>query len=372
MSGEIIVIEQPLLPLRNPLLEDLWAFTKTETLLTAFELGLFNQLIASQADTPKTLQTLAKELHLEETSLKRLCNLLQTWGYVTINLEQTTVTPTPQTVALFGSEAHQAGWLAYATYIRQVQAAWGGLTTTLKQGTPTGTAFSLVEAEARFSNLNEGLRLLYEPLAETLFNALLPYMSMADSQAALHCVDVGSGSGVWSLPFLKAFPHATVTCLDYPSVLAQAEASTALAPFKDRMRLIACDFESTNLEWCMETITHAQVVLMANVLRELSQEGQLDLLKKAGLHLATGGVMVIIETLKEGTPQQGIPLVYTVTDLHLLATSFSSTGCLTKTALIQLCETAFEESAGIDLRWLDLEAFRQQGLSVVIIQKQLS
>jgi hypothetical protein len=272
-------------------------------------------------------------------------------------------------VALFNSEAHQAGWLAYATYIRQVQAAWGSLTTTLKQGTPTGTAFSLGEAEARFSNLNEGLRLFYEPLAEALFNALLPYLPMVGSQADLHCMDLGAGSGVWSVPFLKAFPQATVTCLDYPSVLAQAEASLALAPFKSRMRLIACDFESSNLDWQMETIVPAQVILIANVLKELSPESQLNLLKKSGQHLATGGVIVIIEILKEDNPQQSVPLVSIVADLHLLATSFSSIGCLTQTSLIQLCETAFEESGGIDFRWLELDSFRQQGLSVVIIQK---
>ena len=45
----------------NPLLEDLWAFTKTETVLVAFELGLFKALIA----TPLPIEGLANQLQIE-------------------------------------------------------------------------------------------------------------------------------------------------------------------------------------------------------------------------------------------------------------------------------------------------------------------
>jgi ubiquinone/menaquinone biosynthesis C-methylase UbiE len=277
--------------------------------------------------------------------------------------------PTQQTVALFSTTEKQASWLAYATYIRQVQAAWRDLSATFKQGTPTGAAFSLGEAEARFSNLNEGLGLLHAPLADALFTALLPYLQNIDSQTALHCLDVGAGSGVWSIPFLKAFEQATATFLDYPSVLAQAEASTALTPFKSRMRLVSCDFESSNLEWQPTAIAPATVVMIANVLKELSTEARIKLLEKAWQQLAKGGVLVMVETLTDAT-QEELPLVATVADLHLLATSSNSAGCLSQDALSHLCETVLlKTTGGIDLHWLTIDALKQQGLSALVIQK---
>ncbi len=361
------MIEQTL-STHNPLLEDLWAFAKTETLLATFELGLFAAIV--QTETPQTVQDLANQLQVDPYGLKRLLSLLQTWGYVTLNSDKTTVVPTPQTIELLGSETQKSGWLAYATYIRQVQAAWGGLTSTLQHGTPTGSAFSLSEAEARFSHLNEGLRLLHEPLATALFSVLATYLPAGTAEPSLHCVDIGAGSGVWSLPFLKAYPQGSVTFLDYPSVLAQAENSSALAPFKSRMRLISCDFESSSLEWQIETIAPAQVVLIANVLRELSHEAQINLLKKAWQQVEQNGIIVIVEALATDASEPAMPLVSTVADLHLLATSFNSTGCLTKKSLTQLCETPFEHSGGvIDFNWLDLNSFKQQGLFACVIQK---
>ena len=358
------MIEQTL-SAHNPLLEDFWAFAKTETLLATFELGLFAAIV--QTETPQTVQDLASQLQLDPFGLKRLLSLLQTWGYVSLNPDKTTVIATPQTRELLGSETQKSGWLAYATYIRQVQAAWGGLTSTLQHGTPTGSAFSLSEAEARFSHLNEGLRLLHEPLATALFCVLASYLP---AEASLHCVDVGAGSGVWSLPFLKAYPQATVTFLDYPSVLAQAENSSALVPFKHRMRLVSCDFESSSLEWQTETIAPAQVVFIANVLRELSHEAQLNLLKKAWQQVEQAGIIVVVEALANDASKPAISLVSTVADLHLLATSFNSTGCLTKEGLTQLCETAFEQSDGvIDFNWLELPLLQQQGLFACVIQK---
>jgi ubiquinone/menaquinone biosynthesis C-methylase UbiE len=351
----------------NPLLEDLWAFTKTETVLTAFELGLFQVLLPS---SHQSVDVLAKKLQIDPSALKRLLQLLQTWGYVSLQADDT-VMPSPQTMALFPTVESQSSWLAYATYIRQVQAAWRDLGATFKQGTPTGAAFSLGEAEARFSNLNEGLGLLHAPLADALFTALLPYLPCVESnQTAVHCLDVGAGSGVWSIPFLRAFDQAAVTFLDYPSVLAQAEASTVLAPFKSRMRLVACDFESTNLEWQPNAIAPATVVMIANVLKELSHEARINLLEKAWQQLAKGGVMVIVETLNEPT-QGGLPLVSTVANLHLLATSMSSTGCFTAESLSHLCETVlFKKSGGgIDLTWLAIEPLKLQGLSAMVIQK---
>lgn len=362
------MIEQTL-SAHNPLLEDLWAFAKTETLLATFELGLFAAIV--QTKTPQTVQDLANQLQVDPYGLKRLLSLLQTWGYVTLNSDRTTVFPTPQTIELLGSATQKAGWLAYATYIRQVQAAWGGLTSTLQHGTPTGSAFSLSEAEARFSHLNEGLRLLHEPLATDLFSVLASYLPAKTAETSLHCVDVGAGSGVWSLPFLKAYPQGSVTFLDYPSVLAQAENSTALAPFKRRMRLISCDFESSSLEWQTETIAPAQVVLIANVLRELSPEAQINLLKKAWQQVEQGGIIVVVEALANDASKPATPLVSTVADLHLLATSFSSTGCLIKTSLVQLCETTFESSGRIDFQWLQSDLFTGQGLSVLMIKRKV-
>jgi 2-polyprenyl-3-methyl-5-hydroxy-6-metoxy-1,4-benzoquinol methylase len=156
----------------------------------------------------------------------------------------------------------------------------------------------------------------------------------------------------------------------------QTEQSTPLAPFVNRIRLIPCDFESNALHWETQAMEPAHVVLIANVLRELSHEGQANLLKNAWQHLAPGGIIAIVEILNlNDTPTSTaypLPLVATVADCHLLATSFNSAGCLSATSLIQLCDQIVANSLGSTVAWLPIETLAQQGLSVLTVKKQAS
>lgn len=359
----------------HTLLEDLWAFTKTDALLTALELGVFTQLLNQ---TNVSVTALANTLAVESTALEKLLMFLGNMGYVALQHATGIVTLTPHAHHTFKNAASLQAWQAYATYLRQVQAAWQTLPTTVQHGVPTGAAFGLTEAEARFSNLNEGLRVLHAPLATELCTALQPYLSAIthnNTNYPLRWLDVGAGSGVWSLPWFTQFPQGEATMVDLPAVLAQAEQSAALQSFKHRIHFLSADCESSHpFSGTHLTTTQYPVILVANLLRELSQEARVQLLKNLTALLAVNGIIVIVDIVlePERTTSSSEPLLVTASPVQLLTTSITSSGILTSETLTALLTASgiHNEKRTFLISTINLSSLQTLGLSAAVIQKQ--
>lgn len=362
----------------HTLLEDLWAFTKTDALLTALELGVFTQLLNQ---TNVSVTALANTLAVESTALEKLLMFLGNMSYVALQHTTGVVTLTPHAHHTFKNAASLQAWQAYATYLRQVQAAWQTLPTTVQHGVPTGAAFGLTEAEARFSNLNEGLRVLHAPLATELCTALQPYLSAIthnNTNYPLRWLDVGAGSGVWSLPWFTQFPQGEATMVDLPAVLAQAEQSAALQPFKHRIHFLSADCESSHpFSGTHLTTTQYSVILVANLLRELSQEARVQLLKNLTALLAVNGIIVIVDIVlepKHTTTNGSQPLLVTASPVQLLTTSITSSGVLTSETLMALLAASgiHNENRTFLISTINLPSLQALGLSATVIQKQFT
>jgi hypothetical protein len=359
------------------LLEDLWAFTKTDALLTALELGVFAQLLEQP---PLTIPALAEALSVETTALEKLLVFLSNMGYMQVHAATGVVTLTPQATGVFNNAVTVQAWQAYATYMRQVQAAWQTLPTTVQHGVPTGAAFGLTEAEARFSNLNEGLRVLHAPLATALLKALQPYL-LATLNQSFHWMDIGAGSGVWSLPLLEAFPYGKATLVDLPAVLAQAEQSAVLQPFNHRIQFLSADCEAPQPFSSKQlSATAYDVIIIANILRELSQEARIRLLQNAVTMLAPTGTIIIVDvmattgdTTESTSDAVSQSTMVAASNVQLLTTSVTSSGTLTPQTLAVLLT-----ASGIDndnqmfsISTISIPSLQALGLGATIIQKQL-
>lgn len=114
-------------------------------------------------------------------------------------------------------------------------------------------------------------------------------------------LDVGCGSGVWSLALAQRNAGVDVTGLDLPGVVEVFEAHAARSGLADRCRTVVGDAHVAQIPEAA-----FDVVLIANVLRLESPERAASLVARAARALRPGGRMVVIDALATGDPAREV------------------------------------------------------------------
>jgi SAM-dependent methyltransferase len=110
-------------------------------------------------------------------------------------------------------------------------------------------------------------------------------------------LDVGCGSGVWSLALARRSPEARVTGIDLPAVLARFCARAGALGLGDRVTTIAGDMHTVPLpegKW--------DLAIIANVLRLEQADAARSLITRSVSALCPGGSLLIVDALAAGTP----------------------------------------------------------------------
>jgi SAM-dependent methyltransferase len=123
-------------------------------------------------------------------------------------------------------------------------------------------------------------------------------------------LDVGAGSGVWSLAMGARAPEATVTALDLPDVLPAFLARAGALSLSGRVETIGGDFHTTPLGE-----RRYDRVVLANVLHLEPSAEAAALVERAAAALDDRGDLVVIDALAAGTRERD--LSRTVYALHL-------------------------------------------------------
>jgi len=110
-------------------------------------------------------------------------------------------------------------------------------------------------------------------------------------------LDVGCGSGVWSLALAAARPDCTVTGVDLPPVLPAFEERARAVGAAGRARPLGGDAHAIQL-----ADASFDVVIVANLLRLESPPRAAALLARLAPALAPGGQLVVVDALAGGTP----------------------------------------------------------------------
>ncbi|MBX7097521.1 MAG: methyltransferase domain-containing protein [Myxococcaceae bacterium] len=167
-------------------------------------------------------------------------------------------------------------------------ALWHHLETFTRTGEPlldmTGTS---AERDAAYRGVVTSLKALWGDAAEALAARLPPAASV---------LDVGCGSGVWSLAMAARAPASQVTGLDLPAVLDAFRAEAR-----------ARGLRATALPGDMHTAElggpYARVVV-ANVLRLEAPHRARALLQRLAGAVAPGGELIVVDALVGGSPQR--------------------------------------------------------------------
>jgi cyclopropane fatty-acyl-phospholipid synthase-like methyltransferase len=111
-------------------------------------------------------------------------------------------------------------------------------------------------------------------------------------------LDIGCGSGVWSLAFAQRDPAVRVTGHDLPAVLESFTARATELGLADRIALLPGDVHQTTIPRAFD------LVIVANVLRIESPDRARAIVSRAAAAVEPGGQLLIIDALAGGTPEK--------------------------------------------------------------------
>ncbi|HEX2731989.1 MAG TPA: class I SAM-dependent methyltransferase [Polyangiaceae bacterium] len=122
-------------------------------------------------------------------------------------------------------------------------------------------------------------------------------------------LDVGAGSGIWSLSMAQVSDHTQVTGLDLPKVLDVFRGNAEKYGLYQRTRVLACDYHELELS----PAAYDRIVL-ANVLHLESAAAARQLILRVVPALKAGGQIVVVDVFDSGADAA---LGHAVYQLHL-------------------------------------------------------
>jgi hypothetical protein len=269
------------------ILGEVTGFLKSRVILTAAELDLFTRLAGGSAGA----EDLVQELGCDRRALTRLLDCL-----VTLKLifkEEGSYTVTEQGALL--SSDHPETELPMVLHLSGLWQSWGNLTQTVKIG----------------ENLNR------KPMAERGKDSLKAFigamhvvgqklsMDIADSydlSSFGKLLDIGGGSGTYTMAFLKKSPKMTAVLFDLPDVISMAEDTLGQEGLLERVELVAGDFYTDELP------RGCDLALLSAIIHQSSPEENLEIYHKIHRALVPNGKVLIRDHVMDADrthPPQG-------------------------------------------------------------------
>lgn len=163
---------------------------------------------------------------------------------------------------------------------------WDHLPAFLKTGTPIARMDDVRESEKEYEKQALSLEWMLKPSAYYA----AAFLIQSFSKPAPSILDIGAGSGVWSIQWLKQNIHAKATLADWPGVLKIAEKSAEDLGVRGRCQFLPGNFHETRFQE-----QAFDVALLGNVTHIQTPEGLRKLLKKTHSALKSGGEAVIFD-----------------------------------------------------------------------------
>nr|AGS52818.1 O-methyltransferase, family 2 [uncultured bacterium contig00009] len=160
-----------------------------------------------------------------------------------------------------------------------------------------------------------------------------------DTENAESFIDIGGGSGTYTMAFLRKAPAMKATLFDLPEVVEMARTRLAREGFLDRVTLVPGSFYSDELPG------EHDLALLSAIIHSNSLEENLDLYRKAFHALRPGGRLLIRDHVME--PDRTHPVAGAIFAINMLVETQSG-GCYTYAEI----ETGLREAGFTGIRML--------------------
>lgn len=232
-------------------------------------------LLAALDGSPRSVQELAAALRLDARALALILDVL-----VAFDVAVRTPTGVRASAALTDLERTLPGGL------RSMLALGDQLGAFLATGATVGRMDGdLAQRAASYAPSVPALGRLFAAPAAALAGALPP---------AERILDIGAGSGVWSLAMASRSESARVTAVDLVPVLEAFRGAAVQAGLADRCASLGADYRRIELSGTWDR------VVLANVLHLETAEEARRLLQRASCVVAPGGDIVVVDSFAQG------------------------------------------------------------------------
>jgi SAM-dependent methyltransferase len=165
---------------------------------------------------------------------------------------------------------------------------WDQLPTWLRTGTPLARMDTTEQSEAQYTQQVSALAWMMTPAAE----AFAQLLGIGSSRASLRILDVGGGSGIWSLTCAKHDIGTSVAVSDWPAIVEIAAGFAKRMGLEDRFEAIPGNYHEAELG-----SDAFDLAIVANVTHIETPEGNTDLFRRIHRALREGGELVIVDVM---------------------------------------------------------------------------
>jgi SAM-dependent methyltransferase len=246
---------------------------ESRILLTGAELDLFTLL----GPAPLSAQEVAVRIHADLRALTILLDALAAMGLL---IKKKETYQCPPSVSLSLTAEGPESVLPMVLHMAELWRRWSDLTRVV-QGASLAEKPPVPSQEAKHLQAFIGaMHAIATPLAARVVAAVVP----GSAQALL---DVGGGSGIYTLAFLHAVPAMRATLFDRPAVIEIARQHLSRAGLLERVTLVPGDFYRDDLP------PGQDLAFISAIIHQNSPEQNLNLFRKVFRSLHPGGRIVI-------------------------------------------------------------------------------
>ena len=248
------------------------AFMRSRIILSAAELDLFTSI----QDSVTSAEKMAERLGLDRRALERVLDCLVTFGL--LNKDGGAYSLTGEG-ALYSSK-HPASGLPMLLHMSRLWVSWSDLTEVVQRGPGSEQKpprpMDLDSRRAFIGAMHVIGRVLSDEIAGSL-----------DLRGYRKLLDIGGGSGTYTIAFLRHNPQLKAILFDLKDVIPIAGERLSSEGLQDRVELIAGDFYSGDLPGGCD------LALLSAIIHQNSRQQNLELYRKAYRSLVPGGMLMI-------------------------------------------------------------------------------
>ncbi len=313
------------------------SFQKSRILLSGFELDIFTNI--DESGTPNN--QIAKKLNLDDHACERLLNALVALGFLTKQNDQ--FFNTAESFAFLSRKS--SDYLGGLMHSNHLWNTWSKLTQVVKTGN-----------SALSSEINERGEDWLSPFINAMHDRAKKQapkqVARLDLSGIKSVLDIGGGSGAYSMEFVSQKPGMEATVFDLPNVIPITKKFIDIEGFKDRIKTFEGDYTSDDLP------KEFDLVFLSAVIHSNSLEINQNLIKKCFYSLNRNGKIVIQDWIMNNDRTQ--PVSGAVFAINMLVGTESG-DCFTELEVTEMLTAAgFKNISRIEF---------DSGLSQVIAQK---
>ncbi len=300
----------------NAIREFASSFQKSRILLSSFELDIFTVL----TESGNTNEQIAKQLKLDRHASERLLNALVSLGFL-VKKNNMFFNTSDSFTFLSKKSPDYLGGLMHSNHLWNT---WSNLTQVVKTG-----------ISAHPSEINERGE-------EWLFSFITAMHDRAKKQAPLQLknidlkgvgstLDVGGGSGAYSMEFVTKKPDIEATVFDLPNVIPITKKFLEKEGFSDKIKTHSGDYTTDNLPKGFD------LVFMSAIIHSNPLEENRSLIRKCFNSLNKNGRIVIQDWIMNSDRTQ--PLAGAVFAINMLVGTEAG-DCFTEKEVTEMLTSA--------------------------------